>query len=335
VTGGPLELPASPRRVRLAARSAGFSGAALDRALEFAAATPGPDEWRRFLGRALALFGSALLLAGVICFVAYNWARIGRFEKFALVEVSIVIATVVGWLRLPRLSGRLALAGAAVLVGPLFALYGQTYQTGADPYGLFLVWLVLIVPWVIVARLGVLWLIALLLVDTAAVLFSLQVLDPDPTGAVLRAPLSVGVAHLFAVAAWEWQRRRTTPWLDEEWVPRTAAAVGFTALWLVASATIIEPDDAGLAGAMGLLVLGLSIAAGFHYHRRVRADRFMVAAAVGTGMMLASVLVGRILFGVLDLELAGFFLMAAFLIWEITLGVSWFRGSRPDTASEA
>ena len=334
MSDSPLELPATPRRVRLAARAASLSAPAIDRALEIACATPDARAWRRFLARSLALFGSGLLLAGVVCFVAYNWTRLGRFGKFALLEAAILGATLVGWRRLPGLAGQLAIASAAVLVGPLLALFGQTYQTGADPYGLFLGWLIVIIPWVLVARFDLLWVFALVLLDTAVTLFSVQVLGTGAPGSALRAPLMIGGAHALAIIAWEWQRGWPTPWFDGGWAPRTVAAVGFTAMWMVASAFVISDSEAGTEGIAGLLALPVAIGGAFHYYRRVRPDRFMVAAAVGTGMAFAAVVVGRILFATFDVEVPTFFLMAAFVIWEITLGISWFRRSRPDPASD-
>src|SRR5688572_10481121 len=115
----PLELSATPHRVRTAARAAGFSDDALERALDFAIKTPPPAAWRRFLSGALALMGTGLVLAGVVCFVAYNWTRIGRFGKFALVELAIIAATLVAWRKLPKLSGQVSLLAAAALVGPV------------------------------------------------------------------------------------------------------------------------------------------------------------------------------------------------------------------------
>src|SRR5688572_3617632 len=114
-----LEAPATPDRIRRAATAAVLSDQARRRAIELAVRTPDAPAWRRFLSRALALLGASSILAGVVCFVAYNWDRIGRFGKFALIELAIVAATVFAWRRLPKTSGQVALFSAAVLVGPL------------------------------------------------------------------------------------------------------------------------------------------------------------------------------------------------------------------------
>ena len=330
----PLDLSATPARVRVATGAAGLSGRALERAIEIALATPGSREWRSFLSRALAMFGAALLLAGVGSFVAFNWTRIGRFGKFALIEAAIVAAAVAGWWKLPRLSGQLALAAAAVLVGPLFAVFGQTYQTGADPYGLFLTWFVVTLPWVIVASFSPLWVFALALVDVALVLFWIQVVGVNDLGEALRMPLLIAAIHGSATLLWEWQFTRRAPSLDEPWASRTVVATGFFALWIAASAGITSEREAGIEGVIGVAALAAGIAAAFHFYRRVRRDRFMLTVAVATGMAFVTVGVARVLFDTLDLELLGFFVMAGVVIMEITVGVGWFRRSRPDSATE-
>jgi uncharacterized membrane protein len=46
--------------------------------------------WLAWARKILLLFGSAQVLAGVIFFFAYNWAAMGRYLKFALIEAGIV-----------------------------------------------------------------------------------------------------------------------------------------------------------------------------------------------------------------------------------------------------
>jgi hypothetical protein len=46
---------------------------------------------------------------------------------------------------------------ALLAIGALFAYFGQTYQTGADPWQLFAVWAVLALPLCLAARSDVLW----------------------------------------------------------------------------------------------------------------------------------------------------------------------------------
>ena len=61
-------------------------------ALEAAGALPSADQWRGFLERLLLWLGTVFLAAAVIFFIAYNWAGMGRYAKFALAEIPIVLA---------------------------------------------------------------------------------------------------------------------------------------------------------------------------------------------------------------------------------------------------
>ncbi len=67
------------------------------------------------------------------------------------------------------------LTGASMLVGVLFAVYGQIYQTGANAYDFFLAWTVFITLWVIVSNFAPLWLLYLMLINTTFVLYTQQV----------------------------------------------------------------------------------------------------------------------------------------------------------------
>src|SRR5687768_4641974 len=328
----PLVRAATPYRLRAAMATAGFTPQAIERAVELATRTPDAKAWGVFLSRTLGLLGSVLLLAGAVCAVAYNWTRIGKFGKFALLEVAIIAAALLAWRLLPRLSGRIALFAAAVLVSPLFAIYGQTYQTGADPYGLFITWAALIVPWVIVARFSLLWLLLILLLDVGLMLWWSQVVGTEDLPAL---PLAIAALHGIAFIVWEWQLARPKPWLDERWAAHVVAAGGFAALTIGSAVFIVEDRDAGLAGLASIVLLAGAIAAVFHRYRQVRPDMLMVTLAGMSGLVLLAVFVGRIIFDWLDLEVFGFLLMTAFVIAEITFAVQWFRNSRtqPGTAA--
>jgi uncharacterized membrane-anchored protein/uncharacterized membrane protein len=120
-----------------------------------------------------------------------------------------------------------ALTGlAAVATGGLLALIGQTYQTGADPWQLFALWTVLIIPWVFTVRsvfLSVLWLV---LINTALYLWiDVARLGWFGRSYTTQTLLALAVNALLLLAAETIWRARHDPWRI---VPRVAAiAVGF------------------------------------------------------------------------------------------------------------
>ena len=323
-----LDLPATPRRVRVVARAAGLTDAAVTRGVALAVETPSPSEWRTFLSRALAMLGAVLALAGVVCFVAYNWDRIGRFGKFALLELAIIGAVVLAWRKLPKLSGEIALFAAAVLIGPLFALYGQTYQTGADPYGLFLTWMLVILPWLAASHFSATWLLALVLLETSITLYWMQVVNPRAARVGLYLPIILGAIDLAALVVWRWQwERAERAWLRELWLQSVLAAMGLFTLLIPALALVFGGREAGTPGVLGFIALAGAIAAMWRFYGE-RRDRYMLTIAGIAGMVWITALVGRIVIRELDLEVYGALIMAGFVIWQITVALKWYRGMR-------
>lgn len=324
----PLFLRATPSRVRAAARAAGLGDRATTRAIELVALTPPPAEWRRFLSGALAAFGAMLLLAGGIMFVANNWSRIGRFGKFALVEAAIVATALVAWRKLPAFSGQVALFAASVLVGPLLAIYGQTYQTGADPYGLFATWALLVLPWAVLGRFGANWVLIVLLLDLALGLWFAQVLQPRDLEQSLVYPLLVAVLHAAATIGWEVQLRRARSPIVEGWALRVFALVGLLAVFLPAAIAVFKDADAGPPGLTAVVALILSVIGCLWYYSRERGDRFVWTAAGTAGMAFITVVVARVVFDLLDLGEFGLVVMAGVVVAQITYGLRLYRRSR-------
>jgi len=134
--------------------------------------TPDGKAWRLFIDRLLLWLGSLALAFAVMFFIAYNWNDIGRFAKFGMVEGCIVLA-IVAYCRFADHStaGKVALFVATICLGVLLALYGQTYQTGADPWQLFFTWALLMLPWALISRFAALWIVWIMLINTSIVLY--------------------------------------------------------------------------------------------------------------------------------------------------------------------
>ena len=95
------------------------------------------------------LFSVIFLIAGVTSFTAYNWATMSNVEKLAVSSV-LIIAGLVAYLFLEKeIYKNLAIFFSSFMIGTLFAVYGQVYQTGADVWILFRNWAIfLIIPMV-------------------------------------------------------------------------------------------------------------------------------------------------------------------------------------------
>ncbi|MCS6173718.1 DUF2157 domain-containing protein [Shewanella baltica] len=156
---------------------------------------PDASSWRGLIANLLLWFGALSFASGVIFFFAYNWQSLGHFAKFGLIEVAILLAIAAfAWLYYrtnsfsaashshshsnqsndSRFGGTTAngvLLAASVLVGGLLALVGQTYQTGADPWQLFALWALVILPFTWVAGFDGLWLLLVGLINLSIGIF--------------------------------------------------------------------------------------------------------------------------------------------------------------------
>lgn len=205
---------------------------------------PSKARWREFLERLLLWMGVLLVAAGLIFFLAYNWKDLGGFVRFGLAEAMVVLSLGFVWrLGLDRPGGKAALVSAALALGALLAVIGQTYQTGADTFQLFLTWAVMILPWVIVGRFAVLWILWLALLNVASMLY-LQIF-PNVFGLLFGRggmPWVLLALNISALAAWEAAAIQGVEWLRPRWAPRLIAAMSCS------SATALAIDQMSVRG---------------------------------------------------------------------------------------
>lgn len=111
------------------------------------------DFWKRWAIRALFALAIGHILSGIIFFFAFNWNDLSGMTKFAVVS-SGIFASLVGWFlaKLDSPAGQALGITATVLVGVMFAVLGQVYQTPAMIYTPFVFWAVLTLPFALASR---------------------------------------------------------------------------------------------------------------------------------------------------------------------------------------
>jgi uncharacterized membrane protein len=132
--------------------------------------------WQQFLRLFFISLGVSFTTTGILFFFAYNWADLHKFMKIGLIE-SLIIVTI-GAVLFSKLSvtiKNIFLTAASILVGVLFAVFGQIYQTGANAYDFFLGWTLFITVWVVISNFAALWLLFIILINTTVILYSQQV----------------------------------------------------------------------------------------------------------------------------------------------------------------
>lgn len=132
-----------------------LSDAAVARLDELAGIDTEPPALFENIALGMAILSAALGGLGIIFWVAANWETLSRAGHFALLQ-AVFVAMCAGAALRPAARPALSLL-ALLSIGGLFAYFGQTYQTGADPWQLFAIWAALSLPLCLGARHDALW----------------------------------------------------------------------------------------------------------------------------------------------------------------------------------
>jgi uncharacterized membrane protein len=267
----------------------------IEAALRRTKVLPNISAWWQFIDHLFLWLGALSLTFSMLFFIAFNWDEIGRFAKFGLLELSIVLA-VMAYYRFDKngLAGKISLLAATILLGVLLAFFGQTYQTGADPWQLFFYWALLMLPWALIGRFPAIWMLWFLLLNLSLLLYHDAfrsrlwfLFDYDSSAFWLAF-----IFNTVALAVWEILSERWY-WLSERWAARTLAVIGGTTITWLTLFDILEIDKvanfSGLAWVIWLATL-------FFVYRVVKQDLFILAGGCLSGIVVLVFITGRALF---------------------------------------
>lgn len=293
---------------------------------------PDGSGWRIFIESLLLWLGGLALSFAMMFFIAYNWDEMGRFAKFALVEVAIVFCVIAYWkLDVDKVTAKVSLTAATILLGVLLALYGQTYQTGADPWQLFFNWALLMLPWAIVAQFASIWLIWVLLLNLSISLYF------QARGGLFGLVFS-STEHLFWVLfifnslawiAWEFAATRFS-WLKERWpvwLIATASGVSISFLMLVA---IFDhyPSD-GIA-VFTYFVWAITL---YLIYRQIIPDLFILAGLCFSAIVVITSFFGYHLFKGNNDPIGSFFFLTIIVIALAAAAAKWLKFVQKEMAA--
>ena len=249
--------------------------------------------WTVWASRLLLVLGAALILAGIIFFFAANWNSIERLVKLGGIEVGLVLCLAGAWLYgLDRLSGKVLLLGAGVLVGVFLAVFGQEYQTGADAWDLFARWSALIFGWVLLARFVPLWGVWLVVTNLAVGLFVEQK-DIFRGDAVPNLAAILAVLNGAVLAARELACSRGVSWLQGKWTRLPLVFAVLYALLIPVLSSIVDYEQEYVFS----LLIGLGGGAFMYWFYRFRTrDMWCFSAACLFWALIVEVCVARVVF---------------------------------------
>ncbi|GAA4434352.1 DUF2157 domain-containing protein [Pontibacter saemangeumensis] len=248
----------------------------------------GPRNWASLLRLLLLGAGVSFIVAGVVFFFAYNWDAMHKFLKLGLLQALIVIVTAYVLLsKRSETTRNLLLTGNAMLVGVLFAVFGQVYQTGANAYDFFLGWTCCVALWVAVAKYPPLWLLFMALVNTTLFLYVQQVATHWPFAVLLDL---LFVLNGTAVLVWELVAHKTKNRTRSRWLQRVLGLAAVTAITisLVVGIYANMEEDWGLC----VLLAALGYGAGIWHGQRVR-DLFYLSVIPFSGIVVVASLIVR------------------------------------------
>ncbi|MEQ1685276.1 MAG: DUF2157 domain-containing protein [Burkholderiaceae bacterium] len=311
-------------------------------ALQREGGQPDAAAWRRFAARLLHGAGLGALGAGVLFFVAANWQDYGVLGRFVLLQAGLLACVGMAlWRPPPSPVGQAALLLATLLSGGLLALFGQSYQTGADVHELFFVWALLALPFALAGGSDALWALWFGVLNVALALLCgwvgtehvvWRVLDGRAIGqpTLLMLPFLVNLAAAagfaslastrFAAAAPHWLVRLLTSF---------AFAYGTVACIGVVVGEGLWRNQAAAASGQGAAVLAvfvvISVATAFITLRQ-RSDVFNMALLAAAWIAISTTALGR---SMRFNDLGSFFLIAFWLIATSTaaglLLIHWVR----------
>lgn len=247
-------------------------------------------QWNQFLSIFLLAVGIGFTVAGIVFFFAYNWDELPKFAKLGMVEVllvaSVLLATFTRWSKLVK---QILLTGATFLIGTLFAVFGQIYQTGADAYDLFLGWTLFTILWAIAIRFVPLWLTFIGLLCTTIWLYNIQIAGYGSWEITL---LGNAVTWICAVATiiTEWMSAKGHLNRNNHWLVSllSLATILHTSFLLIAAIC----DDYTILS-VPLITTVLLFAAGLWYGWREKSLFYLAIIPFATLMILLTTFISK------------------------------------------
>ena len=250
--------------------------------------------WRMVFVQAAPLF----LVAAVVCFFAYNWAAMPVMAKFGLIILLMLCSAGPALWRGPEsTAGSLGLLACGLLAGPLLAVFGQAYQTGADPWELFRAWSLFLIPLALVGRRTGLW---FALWVTASLWAGLYVSDLarfagrwDNNPFLPDYALYLAAGQAAVLMLWETAASRFAgperPFLRSRWLPRVIAFPLMTFLTCMLAACLLFPKEMRF-GAQHLALYLVLMGWGCYHYTQKKRDALMVAYGLMSLLSLATAL---------------------------------------------
>lgn len=281
------------------------------------------QNWGLWASRALLALGVSLILSGVVYFFAFNWTKITPEVKLG--SIQLVMLACLGaayYYGFESLLAKVLALAASVLVGVFWAVFGQIYQTGADAYNLFMMWTLLVLPWVILFRFAALWLVWLAIANVFLLLYWEQAALPASEAEMLIVSYLAVFNGVF-LALREFLARKGSVWLRGQWT-RVALVVPILVFVLIPTIILIsEPSGASYSIIIGAALSALAHVAFYFIYCYKMPDMWALSSTVLSGCVIVETVVFKVMLEIFQHDEAVLVLLF-YLMGFITLGVFSF-----------
>lgn len=249
------------------------------------------QQWKEFGYYALLICGIGFLVSGVVFFFAFNWDQMAVSVKFALIGLGILLSAYGAMTsRVTESINKISLVATSVLIGVLLAVFGQTYQTGANAYDLFLTWLLIVTPLTLVSQSTYQWLFFSILANTTLILALVQVLQVE---SVFLGIIYLVLTNLVLLALPQFKPLHPTFQIGNLYkqtqsiVVYVLATAGF-GFWIFSQSSherAAELEGALWAFILSLVLIGGGLALGWK-QKQIYLFSYALIAAVSCGLMV-------------------------------------------------
>ncbi|MEQ1093153.1 DUF2157 domain-containing protein [Acinetobacter johnsonii] len=223
----------------------------------------------------LQVFGFTLIAVSMLYLVAANWFMLPHNIQLAIPQLLLFLSAVFSlWLTKHDFLVQCLHSICGLMIGLSLAVIGQIYQTGADSYLLFLLWSVLLLPWLYRPNIGVFFLLCIIS-QLALFLFFIQTFWGDQYPDLFLISI-----HVFALIQFYFCNKYYSKL-------RYLFLLWFAILSIWHMAMYLYADKSILYFIVSFLLLGISLA----YYYKNKDQLCSVLSAVGLGISFTLIIV--------------------------------------------
>jgi hypothetical protein len=276
-----------------------------------------PQNWGAWISLLLLVIGMSLMLSGIVYFFAFNWTKITPEIKLGSIQLAILGCVGASYFHnLSRLYGKIMLLSASVLVGVFLAVFGQIYQTGADSYNLFMMWALLILPWVILSEFAALWLVWIVITNVFLMLYWSQAALPDRESEMMIVSY-LAILNSAFLGLREFFVGQGKKWLQDRWTRAILVGPILVYALIPTIELIVNPSRATHAIFLGAVLSAIIHAVFYVVYRYKIPDMRGLAATILSGCIILESAVFKTLTSVFRNQ----DIMLLLLMGCITLGI--------------